>query len=77
MRIRKLVETMWIAEAMLVVLAVFFGVVGGALTKNSTFAIAVGGAALLLVLHQIGRNRERDEITLAPDARRTRERRGF
>lgn len=77
MRIRKLVETLWVAEAMLVALALFFVFVGGAVTKSSTFMLGLGGAAVLFALHLAHRHFLREELSLAPDGRRDRERRGF
>ncbi|MEA2126169.1 MAG: hypothetical protein QOI80_2951 [Solirubrobacteraceae bacterium] len=77
MRTRKLLEALWIADAMLIALALFFAIVGGALLKSPAFVLVTLGAAALLALHQFNRQRIRDEITLTPDARRIRERRGF
>jgi hypothetical protein len=72
-----MLEAFWIADAMLVALALFFAIVGGALLKSPFFMIAVGAGAGLLALHGYLRHRQRDEIALAPDYRQTRERRGF
>jgi uncharacterized membrane protein len=77
MSIRKLVETVWVAEAMLIGLALFFALVGGALTKSTPFLLATLGAVLLLALHQFNRHRVRNELELSPEYRRLRERRGF
>jgi hypothetical protein len=77
MRIRKLVETVWIAEAMLIGVALFFALVGGALTKSTPLLLGMLGAVLLLALHQVNRHRMRADLELSPDYRRTRERRGF
>jgi hypothetical protein len=77
MRIRKLLETMWIAEAMLIGLALFFAIVGGALEQSTAFMVATLGAAVLFAIHQLNRHRTRDQLTLAPESRRLRERRGF
>jgi hypothetical protein len=77
MNIRKLVETVWIAEAMLIGLALFFAVVGGALSKSTPLLLGMLGAVLLLALHQVNRHRARAELELSAEYRRMRERRGF
>ena len=74
---RRLVEAFWVADAMLVALALFFAIVGGALLNSTPFVLATIGCAILLALHQYNRHRQQDEITLSPDARYARERRGF
>lgn len=77
MRARKLFEAVWIADAMLIAMAVFFAVVGGALLNSPAFVLITLAGAALLALHELNRHRHRDEITLLPEARRIRERRGF
>jgi predicted phage tail protein len=77
MRIRKLFEAVWVADAMLIALALFFAVVGGALMKSPVFILIALGAAILLALHELAQMRHRNEIVLAPEYRRARERRGF
>jgi predicted phage tail protein len=77
MKPRQMLEAFWVADAMLIALALFFAIVGGALLKSPVFVLITLGAAALLAIHQLARQRHQDELTLAPDARRTRERRGF
>jgi hypothetical protein len=76
-RARQLVEAFWVADALLLTLAVFFAIVGGAVLKSTAFVIAMGACAALLLLHGIERNRRHGEENLSADARRIRERRGF
>lgn len=72
-----MLEALWIADAMLIALALFFAIVGGALLKSTVFLLVTLGCALLLAVHLYNRHRHHDEITLTEDFRRTRERRGF
>lgn len=72
---RQIAATFWVAVAMLLGLAAFFAVVGGA--RGTAFSLVVLGLALAFAVHQLLRSRQRDEIGLSPDARYSRERRGF
>ena len=75
-RARQLVEAFWVADALLLALAGFFAIVGGALLQSAAFVIAMVGCAALLLLHGVERRRHRD-AALTAEARRIRERRGF
>lgn len=77
MKPRQMMEAFWIADAMLIAVALFFAIVGGALLKSPVFVLVTLGAAALLAVHHANRSRHRDEIALTPDSRMTRERRGF
>ncbi len=72
---RQFAATFWVAIAMLLVLAVFFAVVGGA--QSSAFLVVVLILATAFAVHQLLRYRHRQDLGLTLDARRTRERRGF
>lgn len=72
---RQFAATFWVAVAMFLALAVFFAVVGGA--QSTVFLIVVIVLATTFAVHQWLRYRHRDELHLSPDARHSRERRGF
>jgi hypothetical protein len=74
---RQIFDAFWIAEAMLVGLALFFAVVGGAVLDSPVFMLIVLACAIALLLHGLYRNRHRAQLQIAADARRARERRGF
>lgn len=74
--VRQFAATFWVAVAMLIGLAVFFAVVGGA-AGSTGFLAGIGCAAAALAAYQLLRHRDHDAIELTPDARRIRERRGF
>ena len=74
---RQLVEAFWVADALLIALAVFFAIVGGAVFQSTPFVLATVGCAILLALHQYNRHRHQHELALSLDARQTRERRGY
>ena len=72
---RQIAATFWVAVAMMLVLAVFFAVVGGA--QGPVFLVVVLVIATAFAVHELLRYRHRQELELTLDARRTRERRGF
>lgn len=73
--VRQVATVVWVAVAMLLVLAAFFAVVGGA--QSTAFLLVVAGVAVAFGAFQWLRHRHRDEIALTPEARQSRERRGF
>jgi hypothetical protein len=73
---RQAAATFWVAVAMLIATAAFFAIVGGA-AGSAGFLAGIGCAAAAFLAYQLLRSRRRDDITLSPDARRLRERRGF
>lgn len=72
---RRVATVVWVAVTMLLVLAVFFALVGGA--QSAVFLVVVAVIAVVFGVHQLSRHRHRDEIALTPEARSSRERRGF
>jgi hypothetical protein len=72
----QLVAMFWVADAMLLGLIIFFGVVGGA-TDSTALSIAAIACAVLLAIHSVSRRRRQHEEVLAVSERRSRERRGF
>lgn len=72
---RQFAATFWVAVAMLLVLAAFFAVVGGA--QDTVFLFVLLIIATAFAVHQLMRYRRRHDLGLTVDARRTRERRGF
>lgn len=75
-RARQLIEAFWVADALLLGLALFFAVVGGALLQSTVFAVVLIVGAVLLAGHGFMRVMHR-QTSLSSDARRIRERRGF
>jgi hypothetical protein len=74
---RQLIEAFWVLDAMLLALAIFFAIVGGAVFESTAFVLAMVVCAVLLALHGYSRHRHHDDVNLSLDARRSRERRGF
>ena len=70
-----LLESFWIADALVVAMLAFFVVVGGG---SSTPVIVVGCVlAVLYAAHAVRRHERQRLNELSPEARRIRERRGF
>ena len=70
-----LLESFWIADALVLAMLAFFIIVGGG---SSTPVVVVGSImALLYAAHAVRRHERQRESELSPEARRIRERRGF
>ena len=76
-RLSHFAAAFWVADALILGLALFFAVVGGALLESTVFAVVLIVGAALLGIHGYIRHRSHEDSTLTADARRIRERRGF
>jgi membrane associated rhomboid family serine protease len=70
-----LLESFWIADALVLAMLAFFIVVGG----GSSAPVAIVGSimAVLYAAHAVRRHQRQRVSELSPEARRIRERRGF
>jgi hypothetical protein len=71
-------QSLWVADLMVLAMLAFFILLGGVdLGQSAALAIIVGTLTALGGFHMWRQHRYLQDMTLAPESRRDRERRGF